>query len=184
MSGTEPSIRAILKASFRAIKDDIQSLKANQELQINGVQDVRNELNQMKDSFVHKSELKKELTEFNRDNVQTLGFELDELKKTNGQLVNAMNARIKALNDQFMDIEQMKKELAGKIRLIDSFDGRLKMLERNMNDNFSSVNKKMATEAQIRKLVEDLNEELDRMKESNVTKKEFDRRIEKIEKKL
>lgn len=183
-SGEFNRITGMLKASFGAIKQDIHSLKANQELQINGTNSLKEEINQLQDSFVHKIELKKELIDFDRSNVQIIAKEVETLKRTNEQLVTLLNQRIRDMNEQFSDVEQMRKELGSKIISINTFESALKVLEKDMNDNFGTLNKRMVTEAQVRKLVEDLNGELDRIKEVAVSKKEFEKKIAKIEKKL
>jgi len=177
-------IKVMLRGSFGAIKQDMLSLKHNQELQINGTHSLKEELGQMKDTFVHKIELKKELIDFDRNHVQHLEKEVEALRSINQQLVQTLNTRIRELNKQFSDIDHMRKELAGKVKLVNSFENSLRLLNKDMNDNMKTLTKEMVSESQVAKLIEDFNDELDHIKANTVSQKEFDKKIAKIEKKL
>jgi hypothetical protein len=116
------------------------------------------------------SELRGDLSSLEKD---AKGFaakkQLDLVVKEHSTLVNDINARLKVINKQFEQFSSLKQSLAVKekefnkgLKTIKSVDTRLAKIEKLLNsfvklNDFQELAKKVATEEQLKALVEDVN---------------------------
>ena len=167
------SINTMLKNSFGAIKIDMLHLKEAQEEQLRDMGHLKKDLKDFKQTCATKDNLKRL-----KENVTALEAKqklsdekIIKLENYSGDIVLAVNERIKELNKEFDNILKIKDDLMFKLKTFD-----------RLEDDFRDFKKTKSDKTQLQRALDDVSAEFDKIEEKLATKKDLLKLVKRVEK--